>query len=55
MVLGEEVPLDNVANLSDNIVRVEPETTEASNDGVCCASECYGLVRIGSGSGCRGG
>jgi hypothetical protein len=44
MVLGEEVPLDNVADFSDDVVGVEAKTTEASVDGVGYTSESDGLV-----------
>lgn len=39
VVAREEVPLDDVANLSDDVVGVEAEATEAGNDGVGDSSE----------------
>jgi len=34
VVLGQEVPLDDVADLGNDVVWVEVQTAKASNDGV---------------------
>lgn len=56
VVLGEEVPLDNIADFSDDVVRVEAETAEAGNDGVGDAGEVGGSGDFlgGCGGGCGG-
>lgn len=42
VVGGEELPLDNVTNLSDDVVGLEVEAVEAGDDGVGDASEVNG-------------
>lgn len=44
VVLGEEVPLDNVADFSDDVVGIESKTTEAGVDGVGYSGKSDGLV-----------
>jgi len=44
VVEGQELPLDNVTNLSDDVVRLELETAEAGRDRVSDAGEGYGAV-----------
>lgn len=52
VVLGEEVPFDNVTDLSDNVVGVEAETAEASDDGVSDAGVVVGAGDFAGGCGC---
>lgn len=55
VVGGEEVPFDDVTDLSHDVVGVEAETTETCVDGVGYPSEGDGLVGVGAnGLGSRG-
>ena len=54
VILWEVVPLDNVTDVSDDVVRVEVKTTKAGNNGVSDASQGNGAGRS-AGNSCSTG
>ena len=50
VILWEVVPLDNVTDVSDDVVRIEVKATKACNNGVGDASQGNGAGRSASGS-----